>query len=248
MSKLKCNYPVQSRASWKSRSGAKSRTVCCFTGKEKDAETSLDYFGARYLDKDFGMWLTPDASRQFPNLYKYSSDPLNGIDPDGNKEIRVAIYFNATAGLNDKNVPYNAIKEGARYERRWKNMLPDDHVTVKAFKASPDAVIQISSWLFSADVRAVMTHGVPGGQYFTDIPYPYKDPNGNHEVSFADFERFSAPTFMGMCYSQENIPASMQQTLLPAYNNGVVFSNKEVERYIIEHSDTRANKETKAGD
>jgi RHS repeat-associated protein len=91
MSKLNHSYPVQSRASWKSHSGAKSRMVCCFTGKEKDAETNLDYFGVRYLDKDFGMWLTPDPARQYSNLYRRTVNPYNFIDPNGLYE-RYASY------------------------------------------------------------------------------------------------------------------------------------------------------------
>jgi RHS repeat-associated protein len=54
-----------------------------YTGKEKDAETNLDYFGARYLDKDFGMWLTPDPARQYSNLYRRTVNPYNFVDPNG---------------------------------------------------------------------------------------------------------------------------------------------------------------------
>jgi RHS repeat-associated protein len=61
--------------------------IVCSTGKEKDAETNLDYFGARYLDKDFGIWLTPDPAREFPNSYAYMGNvrnPLNAVDKTGN--------------------------------------------------------------------------------------------------------------------------------------------------------------------
>src|SRR5262249_17004722 len=33
-----------------------------FTGKERDAETGLDYFGARYYSNGLGRWVTPDWS------------------------------------------------------------------------------------------------------------------------------------------------------------------------------------------
>ena len=36
-----------------------------FTGKERDDETQLNYFGARYLDPMLGMWISVDPMRQF---------------------------------------------------------------------------------------------------------------------------------------------------------------------------------------
>src|SRR5574344_2513337 len=36
-----------------------------FTGKELDDETSLGYWGARYLDQMLGMWVSVDTKRQF---------------------------------------------------------------------------------------------------------------------------------------------------------------------------------------
>ena len=68
-----------------------------FTGKERDAETGLDYFGARYYGSNLGRWLTPDWSGdpepvpyadfndpQTLNLYGYvRNNPLSRIDSDG---------------------------------------------------------------------------------------------------------------------------------------------------------------------
>src|SRR5262249_20807901 len=68
-----------------------------FTGKERDSETGLDYFGARYYGSPMGRFLTPDWSAgpatvphahlgnpQTLNLYSYvDNNPINGIDPDG---------------------------------------------------------------------------------------------------------------------------------------------------------------------
>ena len=68
-----------------------------FTGKERDAETGLDYFGARYLSSAQGRWMIPDWSAtpqavpyadlsdpQTLNLYGYARNrPLGHADPDG---------------------------------------------------------------------------------------------------------------------------------------------------------------------
>ena len=62
-----------------------------FTGKERDAETGYDFFGARYLSSILSHWLSVDPlSDKYPNIspYAYSSwNPVNRIDPDGEEWI-----------------------------------------------------------------------------------------------------------------------------------------------------------------
>ena len=68
-----------------------------FTGKDRDPETGLDNFGARYLSSHWGRWMSPDwaatptgvpyahlESPQSLNLYAYvGNDPVDGEDADG---------------------------------------------------------------------------------------------------------------------------------------------------------------------
>ena len=68
-----------------------------FTGKERDAESGLDYFGARYFGSSMGRFMSPDWSAkaqpvpyaklddpQTLNLYAYvGNNPLNRFDADG---------------------------------------------------------------------------------------------------------------------------------------------------------------------
>lgn len=61
-----------------------------FTGKPRDAETGLDYFGARYNSSAQGRFLSPDplngtlANPQSWNRYLYTLDnPVNFTDPTG---------------------------------------------------------------------------------------------------------------------------------------------------------------------
>ena len=64
-----------------------------FAGKERDAETGFDYFGARYYASQLGRFLTPDselrigqtiAHPQLWNKYSYvTNNPLRKVDPDG---------------------------------------------------------------------------------------------------------------------------------------------------------------------
>lgn len=61
-----------------------------FTGKERDAETGLDYFGARYMSAAQGRFTSPDPlpgwqkDPQSWNMYAYGrNNPLKYVDPDG---------------------------------------------------------------------------------------------------------------------------------------------------------------------
>src|SRR5574344_1893884 len=59
-----------------------------FTGKELDDETSLGYWGARYLDQMLGLWIAVDTKRQFASPYLYVGNGANSIkffDDDGNE-------------------------------------------------------------------------------------------------------------------------------------------------------------------
>jgi RHS repeat-associated protein len=71
-----------------------------FTGEERDAESGLDNFGARYYSSSFGRWTSPDwsddqdpvpyadfANPQTLNLYGIvQNNPVTFIDPDGHDE------------------------------------------------------------------------------------------------------------------------------------------------------------------
>jgi len=64
-----------------------------------DGEHEKYYFGARYYDPFFGMWMSPDPASQFANPYSYGGDPLNYIDPTG----MWAIGLGLVVGWNKEN-------------------------------------------------------------------------------------------------------------------------------------------------
>ena len=58
-----------------------------YNGKEKDPESGLHYYGARYYDSDISQWLSIDPmADKYPSLspYNYCADnPVILVDPDG---------------------------------------------------------------------------------------------------------------------------------------------------------------------
>ena len=62
-----------------------------FTGKERDAETGYDYFGARYYAPLLLHWTTVDPlADKYPGISPYAYcnwNPLNRIDPDGRRPV-----------------------------------------------------------------------------------------------------------------------------------------------------------------
>jgi RHS repeat-associated protein len=79
-----------------------------FTGKERDAETGWDYFGARYYDAGIGKWLSVDPlSHIYSSYSSYNyvlNNPLNMKDPDGRAAVSGGIAIGIGIGLAAKVV------------------------------------------------------------------------------------------------------------------------------------------------
>ena len=84
-----------------SQFGASDNVSQRFTGQERDSESGLDYFGARYYGSALGRFTSPDPTflnirkvfnPQRWNLYGYGvNNPLKFVDPDGNEAV--AVYY-----------------------------------------------------------------------------------------------------------------------------------------------------------
>lgn len=93
-------------------SGIKQR----FTGKERDGETGLDYFGARFLSGAQGRWTSPDKpfadqrqeDPQSWNLYGYvRNNPLVHVDPTG----QACFALNNSSAYCQRATEYGQIHE-----------------------------------------------------------------------------------------------------------------------------------------
>jgi RHS repeat-associated protein len=92
------------------------------TGKERDTESGLDYFGARYYASNMGRWMSPDwadkpeavpysslDNPQSLNLYGYAqNNPLKIVDTDGH-ELIVASQLQSTVNtMRQQSASFNA--------------------------------------------------------------------------------------------------------------------------------------------
>jgi RHS repeat-associated protein len=111
-----------------------------FTGKERDTETGLDYFGARYYGSNMGRWMSPDWSAdpspvpyaklddpQSLNLYAYvRNSPLSRADVDGHgwwsdfKE-RMGNWWKYGELVTNKQLPAAFARERAFLARHLRN-------------------------------------------------------------------------------------------------------------------------------
>jgi RHS repeat-associated protein len=91
-----------------------------FSNKERDAESQLDYFGARYYDRSQYRFISVDpklilqsaeADSQRWSLYLYcSNNPINRIDPTGRWDSTVHYYWTMKTAVMAGFTPYQARK------------------------------------------------------------------------------------------------------------------------------------------
>lgn len=113
-----------------------STTTHKFTGKERDSESGLDNFGARYMSSQFGRFMSPDPSNQsvdfeLPqtwNRYSYVlNNPLNMVDRNGQwpSYTHESIVNDAFPGMSasDLQTLYNASKEVDTHQEAYNSWM-----------------------------------------------------------------------------------------------------------------------------
>ena len=88
-----------------------------FSAKERDVETGLSYFGARYYSSDLSIWLSIDPmSAKYPSLSPYvycANNPIKLVDPNGEEIV----------GTDGKAVTYSYDEQGKVI---WSKNASDD--------------------------------------------------------------------------------------------------------------------------
>jgi RHS repeat-associated protein len=138
---------------------ADDATPLHFTGKERDAESGNDYFGARYFSSSMGRFLSPDvfwkdthvADPQSWNLYAYArNNPLRYTDPTGqnatvssscttdsnnhttcnvNVSASFAIYAQSGSGLSQDQMNSAASTLQSSIQNAWSGSFTQDGVS-----------------------------------------------------------------------------------------------------------------------
>jgi RHS repeat-associated protein len=117
-----------------------------FTGKERDAESGLDMFGARYYGSSMGRFITPDWAAkatavpdanfgipQSLNLYGYAhNNPLSKLDNDGHAVI-LMIWATHDGKVGHSAVAVSNYRQASVREngRTVTRMVPDGTYTYK---------------------------------------------------------------------------------------------------------------------
>ncbi len=110
----RCGHPVRAVTLVSSRRGEGLGLGGCarcgkwtkqyvFTGKEREQEWGLVYFGARWLNPALGRWMSvdPEALSGGEAAYGYvENDPLARVDPDGMDDIVVVTVVPRPKSLN----------------------------------------------------------------------------------------------------------------------------------------------------
>ena len=215
-----------------------------FTGKERDDETQLDYFGARYLDPMLGMWISVDPARQFSSPYLYAGNgvnPVNGVDPDGDKYIKVAIYYNR----DGKNNPVDPKKlaEWVKEEISSQIDMSVNTVEVKAFAEGSTTELEMTSWLNlgQPDLPAIMTHGGKGFEFVSDVPVVTEESKIDYEALNS---RLKTKTYLGACYAKDNLEAAngKYDKLYGPEQYGITTNPITVE-YLVKNADVAPKKD-----
>ncbi len=131
-----------------------------FSGKEQDAETGLDYFGARYYMPALGRWAAVDpSSGDMPQWSPYNyvyDDPARQTDPDG-RQVPQIYRVQALIPAVDNSAPVqfvNGMAEGfgARAEAATdvRGMLQGVGTILAAGAGDPVAQWQISAGMAAA--------------------------------------------------------------------------------------------------
>jgi len=190
---------------------------CKFTGKERDAESGLDNFGARYNASTMGRFMTPDPIHimkqkfldpQQWNMYAYvRNNPLRFVDPTGK--------YLVNCGNGDKKCNKAADKFEKQREKdlkskdlkvqdaakAWGNRGEDNHVNV-TFK--PQAQVDADA------------HTAPG---YTTQAFVRPGAGADHQPNIqAEFSESLGGSGLGQVIAHEGSHIEDDMSFLNSYN------------------------------
>jgi RHS repeat-associated protein len=113
-----------------------------FTGKQRDVETGLDYFGARYYSSATGRFTSPDSlggdsiNPQTLNLYIYvSNNPLAFVDPTGHFANPDGALDKLNGWADNKEDEFNRWIEEVDARQEGKNAAEQNEANIRNARA-----------------------------------------------------------------------------------------------------------------
>ncbi len=163
-----------------------------FTGKEKDEETSYNYYGARYYTDNLSIFLSTDPmSDKYPNLTSYNycaNNPVMLIDPNG---MNIDDYFTNSGkylgsdGAKTDNV--RIIDEGRWNDIKTTNNDGSETVNHYVGYANSSAFSESAENMSDNDKLNVFQHYNP-----TDLSVEkYNNPGENYMAFYASGDKIS---------------------------------------------------------
>jgi RHS repeat-associated protein len=181
-----------------------------FTGKERDVESGLDYFGARYYRAHAGRFTTVDpelhvksalADPQAWNRYSYAgNNPLRYVDPDG--RYKADVHWWMTWGL--------AQAVGYTKSQAATIANADENVDIAHNPTEPFDVEGRASWHFPSDFRLAQVRGfAPTEQVLGENLHVIQDSysHGSYGARFGHFWT-STPDITGL--NEENLGQALR--------------------------------------
>lgn len=190
-----------------------------FTGKERDAETGYDYFGARYYYGPWGHWLSVDPlSDKYPTISSYAYcmwNPVKYVDPDGKA---IDIIWDAGFVLYDLGAAIF-------------NHINGDHQA--AISNWVDLGVDVVA-MFIPCVPAGMSKVAKGGVKFADKSATVGKGLKNAEAiqKGKDFERAALQET-----KEKGLNVSTQKRLVPQNGKGNVKGNRTTTDQLIKYED-----------
>ena len=154
-----------------------------FSAKERDAETGLSYFGARYYSSALSIWLSVDPmSDKYPSLSPYTycaNNPIRIIDPSGDS-CAVLLAGKAVYGAGHMAILIqNKDKQWELYSKNGDDDgdpktfsgevrgTPDDQPCVDRETGGVKSWGSVQDFLDDPDYNTV-NHDGEGGTYYTE--------------------------------------------------------------------------------
>jgi RHS repeat-associated protein len=180
----------------------KVSTMHTFSAKEKDSETGLSYFGARYYSSDLSIWLSvdPQASK-YPSLspYVYCADyPVKLVDPDGEEFVdsegnRVRVRI-----LKDGSIQYKFSRKTS--EETQSEFISNHNESFSALaktKLGRKCIRYLNNCYTSVSISPTDESGNQNS-----LVIPSCDENGNVEITDGVYENVVIKPFMGTIRSK----------------------------------------------